>query len=184
MHCSFALDDDFGFDVSEDFEIEFEASNRKTLWNGGDKQIKAYVGKTFHLLIPKGTLGDNIHRYEAKLSDGTPLPSWLLFDKISGTFWGVPLIEDIETLQLTVRAFGNEHNKSDELSIIILESPENLQQCPSDEDNTILTLLIDKGVRAIKPKKTCNSHQQYSQILRIAFQCLHIKISSRKRRYH
>lgn len=78
---------------------------------------------------------------------------WLLFDKIGGIFWGVPLQEDIGTLNLVIRALSNDKNISEEISITILEASDLRDKCPVNEDNTVLTLLIDRGVRAIKPKQ-------------------------------
>lgn len=87
--------------------------------------------------------------FQARRSDGTRLPLWLLFDKIGGVFWGVPLTDDISTLHLVIR----KRNISEEVTINVIETSDLKDKCPSTEDNTVLSLLIDKGVRAIKPKQ-------------------------------
>jgi hypothetical protein len=46
--------------------------------------------------------GNNTLIYHAKLTNGSPLPLWLTFDTISGTFAGTPAI--IETLNIKVTA--------------------------------------------------------------------------------
>jgi hypothetical protein len=64
------------------------------------------VGHSFNFMIPDSTFidddGNNTLTYHAKLSNGSPLPSWLSFDTISGTFSGMPAV--IETLDIRVTA--------------------------------------------------------------------------------
>lgn len=56
-------DEDFGFDVSDDFEVEIDGSFRK-LWN--NKEVTAYAGKVFHLIIPKDAFGRDVESYEVR----------------------------------------------------------------------------------------------------------------------
>lgn len=54
--CS-GIDDDLAFDVSEDIEVELSSGNLKSTW--GLPDTVAYVGRVFHLTIPKdGTEGE------------------------------------------------------------------------------------------------------------------------------
>lgn len=83
------------------------------------------------------------------------MPSWLLFDKSEGVLWGIPLLEDLGTIQVSIRAAGAQ-NPSEDLTINVVETTKEIakaQKCPTNEDLTVLTLLIDKNVRAIKPKQ-------------------------------
>lgn len=92
---------------------------------------------------------------QAKPQDTKSLPPWLLFDKKDGIFWGVPLSHDVGTLHLIVRGLSDVA-PSEKLVIDIVEPTEEVQgieKCQKDEDNTILTLLLDKNIRAIKPKQ-------------------------------
>nr|XP_008195448.1 PREDICTED: dystroglycan [Tribolium castaneum]XP_008195449.1 PREDICTED: dystroglycan [Tribolium castaneum]XP_974516.2 PREDICTED: dystroglycan [Tribolium castaneum] len=132
-----ALEEDFAFDVSDDFEVEVNAGNR---------EIEAAVGKVFHYVVPQVAATGG---FEARRSDGSPLPSWLLFDKIGAVFWGVPLGDDVGSLHLVIR----NRNISEDVTINVRETSDLKDRCPSTEDNTVLILLIDKGVRAIKPKQ-------------------------------
>ena len=56
-------DEDFGFDVSDEFEVEIDGGSRK-LWN--NKEITAYAGKVFHLVIPKEAFGRDAESYEVR----------------------------------------------------------------------------------------------------------------------
>ncbi len=66
----------------------------------------AFTGQLFSFTIPDSTFidddGNNTLSYHAVLSNGTPLPSWLVFDSISGSFSGIPSNE--EQLNFRVKA--------------------------------------------------------------------------------
>ena len=66
----------------------------------------AIKGEVFTYTIPDSTFfdddGNNTLSYNAKLTNGNPLPSWLTFDSISATFTGIPSV--IETLNIKVTA--------------------------------------------------------------------------------
>jgi hypothetical protein len=66
----------------------------------------AIKGELFTFTIPDSTFidddGNNTLTYLAKLTNGSPLPAWLTFDTIAGTFEGTPAI--IETLKIRVTA--------------------------------------------------------------------------------
>ena len=63
-------------------------------------------GELFTFSIPDSTFidddGNNTLIYHAKLTNGSPLPAWLTFDTIAGTFAGTPSIT--ETLNIRVTA--------------------------------------------------------------------------------
>ena len=64
------------------------------------------VGHSFNFIIPDSTFidddGNNTLTYSAILSDGSPLPGWLVFDSISARFSGIP--ETAGTLNIRVAA--------------------------------------------------------------------------------
>lgn len=151
---TFALDEDFAFDVSDDLEVEFPVETSKKL--GGRTDINAQVGRVFHLAMPKDSFGDTAKSYEAKIDNGAPLPSWLLFDKTGGVFWGVPLQDEVGTLHISVKAVRQSLSTDDEFTLIISEyngPSEGIDRCPATEDSTVLSLIIDKSTKAIKPKQ-------------------------------
>lgn len=93
---------------------------------------------------------------QAKADEGKPLPSWLLFDKHSGTFWGVPSSSDVAILDMTVKGYLKTETVSTDFKLIIEEqSPfeEGRRKCSSSEDYTVLNLLVDVDLVAIKPKQ-------------------------------
>ncbi|XP_057651670.1 uncharacterized protein LOC130891122 [Diorhabda carinulata] len=144
--------EEFAFDVVEDLEVEFEGE-KLVKWH--EKDLVAPVGRAFHLVVPKEHFKGEVTSFEAKRRTGKALPSWLLFDKRGGVFWGVPLTQDIGIVTLTVKALGK-FNSTEDISIKVIESTEEstvIEKCKSTEENTILTLLIDKNIKAIKPKQ-------------------------------
>ena len=66
----------------------------------------ATVGQWFNFTIPDSTFmdddGNNTLTYNAKLSNGDPLPGWLTFDSIAETFTGTP--DAIQILNIKVTA--------------------------------------------------------------------------------
>lgn len=145
-------DEEFAFDVVDDLEVEFE---EEKLVNWNEKDLVAPVGRAFHLVVPKEHFKGEVKSFEAKRHTGKGLPSWLLFDRRGGMFWGVPLTQDIGLLKLTIKAVGK-FNSTEDISIKIVESAEEstaIEKCKPTEENTILTLLIDKNIKAIKPKQ-------------------------------
>ncbi len=66
----------------------------------------AIKGELFTFTIPDSTFvdddGNNTLTYTAELTNGNPLPAWLTFDTLAGTFTGTP--EVTETLNIRVTA--------------------------------------------------------------------------------
>lgn len=69
-----AQNEDFAFEVSGgDFQLEFDerirgggGGNAKALW--GNEEIPAYVGKAFHLAVPKDAFPKDVKSYEVTLT--------------------------------------------------------------------------------------------------------------------
>jgi Ca2+-binding RTX toxin-like protein len=68
------------------------------------------VGSAFAFTAPVSTfadedliLGDRL-TYSASLANGNPLPTWLTFDSITGTFSGTPQAGDVGTFNIALRA--------------------------------------------------------------------------------
>jgi hypothetical protein len=66
----------------------------------------AYIGLPFDYMIPDTTFidddGNNTLTYNALLTNGNPLPSWMAFDTIAGIFSGTP--PAAETMEISVTA--------------------------------------------------------------------------------
>jgi hypothetical protein len=66
----------------------------------------AVKGELFTYSIPDSTFfdddGNNTLTFQALIANGTPLPGWLSFDSITGTFSGIP--DSIQTLIIKVSA--------------------------------------------------------------------------------
>ncbi|MBE9229288.1 putative Ig domain-containing protein, partial [Phormidium sp. LEGE 05292] len=68
----------------------------------------ATVNSLFNFTFPADTftdidVGDSL-TYSATLTTGNPLPSWLFFNSISHTFVGTPTVNDVETLNISLKA--------------------------------------------------------------------------------
>jgi hypothetical protein len=70
------------------------------------------VGRPFRFTLPAETFidddGNNTLSYSATLSDGSPLPVWLLFDSASQTFSGTPAA----ATSITVKVFATDQNSA------------------------------------------------------------------------
>jgi len=66
----------------------------------------AVIWQPFNFTIPDSTFidddGNGTLTYTAKLTNGNPLPAWLTFNTLAGTFTGTPMV--IETLNVRVTA--------------------------------------------------------------------------------
>lgn len=75
----------------------------------------AVKGTEFNLSV-EGTFSDanaDIKLYRAKRSDGTPLPAWLSFDRITGSFSGTPAEVNLGSLELVVEAVDADNNSAE-----------------------------------------------------------------------
>jgi hypothetical protein len=61
---------------------------------------------------------------QARGPGGTPLPSWIVFDKATGLFEGVPSAQDLGEHYVTVRALGQQSHDwaKDVFSIDVTEN--------------------------------------------------------------
>jgi VCBS repeat-containing protein len=58
-----------------------------------------FVGKPFEFVVPEGSFADpdvgDALAYAATLADGSPLPTWLVFDQAARRFVGTPAVGDV-----------------------------------------------------------------------------------------
>jgi hypothetical protein len=96
------------------------------------------AGHPFNYQIPDGTFldddGNTTLRYTAKLSNGLPLPSWLLFDSTTRTFSGTPVTAATPTIKVTAADTANA-SISCQFKITVVAGPngiENKDQLPKE----------------------------------------------------
>jgi Putative Ig domain/Secretion system C-terminal sorting domain len=87
-------------------------------------------GELFTFTISDSTFidddGNNTLTYHAKLTNGSPLPAWLTFDTIAGTFAGTPAI--IETLNTRVTATDTAGSSASTTLKITVNEPTSIDQ--------------------------------------------------------
>lgn len=109
---------------------------------------------------------------QAKQENTKSLPHWLIFNKKTGIFWGIPLPGDEGTLHITITSFGDEKT-SESVYLRVVDKTEDststIDKCKSNEDNTILTLLLDRNLRAIKPKQRVISVNNVAKFFRLPY---------------
>ena len=90
----------------------------------------AIKGELFTFTIPDSTFidddGNNTLTFHASLANRNPLPAWLTFDTLAGTFTGIPAI--IETLNIRVAAIDTAGASDSTTLKIIVEEPSSINQ--------------------------------------------------------
>ncbi|CAH0551317.1 unnamed protein product [Brassicogethes aeneus] len=173
-----AKEGDFDFGLAQDFVVNIDAGAATGAGMWGSREATATVGKVFHLVVPREAFDENVNGFEAKKFGGKPLPSWLLFDKKSATFWGVPLQEDHGPFQVMVKSLPKEQSSTYQLTIDVIENniqEESTKRCAQSEDITILTLLLDKNARIIKPKQRVVAIDNIARFFGLPFSAFSLK---------
>jgi hypothetical protein len=95
-----------------------------------DQTVILEPSSTFTYTISDSTFidddGNNTLKYNAKLSNGNPLPDWLAFDTITATFYGTPDI--IQTLNIRVKAIDTAGAYATTTFKIKVEEPTSINQ--------------------------------------------------------
>ncbi|OGS74653.1 MAG: hypothetical protein A2063_10315 [Gallionellales bacterium GWA2_60_142] len=108
--------DSFGYTISDNTGATASSVVEVTIVGANDAPVLATLiaaqqaneDAAFNFAIPANTFtdidnGDTL-TYSAKLSDGSSLPSWLVFDAASQIFCGTPLNGDVANLNVVVTA--------------------------------------------------------------------------------
>ncbi|KAF7273649.1 hypothetical protein GWI33_013649, partial [Rhynchophorus ferrugineus] len=155
-------EDEFSFDLPDDVGLEL-----KEAYHGNE--YVASIGKVFHLPPPlQETKG-----FVAKEAQKSHLPHWLLFNKKSGAFWGVPLPGDEGVVNVVLSPVGMEQTQT--ITIHVTEPAANSEKCQSNEDETVIVLLIDKNIRAIKPKQRVMAISNLAKFFRLPYSAFTLK---------
>ncbi|XP_050307693.1 dystroglycan 1 isoform X2 [Anthonomus grandis grandis] len=169
-------EDGFTFDFPEDLDIDLLHNGQQELHQN---QYEAIVGQVFHL-APHGLklAKDQQGYYIAKQENSKGLPHWLVFNKKTGTFWGVPLPGDEGNIHIKIQVQGKEVPLETINIRVVKETDKDsttTNQCKSNEDNTILTFLLDKNVRTIKPKQRVIAINNIAKYFRLPYSAFTIK---------
>ena len=117
-----------GGSVPDIFDLVVSAANSApTVANAIPNQV-ATVGTTFSYSFPADTFDDpdgDTLAYEADLSDGSNLPTWLTFTGTTRTFSGTPQAADVGTVSVRVTASdGNGGSVADTFDIDVNAAPD------------------------------------------------------------
>ncbi|KAJ2948541.1 hypothetical protein O0L34_g7794 [Tuta absoluta] len=165
--CPLALsrhDDDFGFDNSEEFQVELTANHSEIAKNGlrrlwGVPDTSAYVGHLFRMEIPKEAFSGKVQTYKVRLENGRRTPSWLAVDSRHGLISGIPQASDVGAHSFTVTAHGRTHGltATDSFTIEVKKAEEKPHSkygsCKTGENRLVLTILVDGAFHQIAPRQ-------------------------------
>ncbi|CAG9766176.1 unnamed protein product [Ceutorhynchus assimilis] len=170
-------EDGFTFDTPEDLSEDLVQPPRTNQFKEfGKNYHEAVVGKIFHLAL---SLPRDHRGFVAKQQHKMSLPYWLSFNKKTGIFWGIPLPGDEGTLHINIAPMDkNQATENLEVRVISEENEDSVttkNKCGSNEDETILTLLLDKNLRAIKPKQRVIAMNNIAKFFRIRYSAFTLK---------
>lgn len=87
-------------------------------------------------------------------TENKKLPQWLIFNKNTATFWGVPLPGDEETLHITVTSLDDSSDSVDAIIEVIEDDEYKIRKCVKSLSQISLRLpLLEKSLRLVKPKQ-------------------------------
>jgi hypothetical protein len=113
----------------------------------------ATKGEPFTFTISDSTFidddGNNTLTYHAKLTSGSPLPAWLTFDTITGTFTGTP--SNIETLYIRVTAIDTAGAQAATNFKIMVNNPVSIDQINGQHDGVRIYPNPTSGLINITP---------------------------------
>nr|CAD7455771.1 unnamed protein product [Timema tahoe] len=146
-------EEDFGF-VAANENVPPSKSPVQRLW--GIPDSLAPVGRLFQLNIPRDAFKGDIDHYQAQGPKGSPLPSWLVLDPVSGVLEGVPGPRDIGETYITVRAVGHDSAK-DVFSLEVTRTDSSLlstlPSCAPGVEATLATLVMDSELEKMTPQQ-------------------------------
>ena len=112
-----------GASISDDFAITVNNVNDPPVVANAIADQTATQGTAFSFQFAANTFSDldgDALTYAATLTDGSPLPSWLMFDSATRTFSGTPTNADVGVLNVRVTAGdGNGASISDDFAITV-----------------------------------------------------------------
>ncbi|XP_052126502.1 dystroglycan 1 [Frankliniella occidentalis] len=151
----------------------------------GVQDTTATAGKLFRFAIPGDAFSGDVDHYEAQSPNGSPLPSWLLFDQTTGLFEGVPTLKDVGTVYVTVHAVSAFNSAKDKFSIDVLPPAEAAPsagvvplgltthhhpkvKCGPGEDPLILSVVMDGKYDHMKPRQRLTTIDNLSGFLSLS----------------
>lgn len=154
--------DDFGFDLSDDLEVEISEtpapppSHLPPRKLKGVPDVTAEAGKLLQFTVPDDAFVGNVARLEVK----SPLPAWLLFDPTTRTFSGLPLSSDKADALISVAAYGigivdSESGQSAAHAVfrVHVRRQQPTASTPCTDRPLVLTIYIDRKLDAIRPQQ-------------------------------
>lgn len=189
----------------EDFAFETPSAEEQEALNGlhthpistpvqklwGIPDTVASVGKIFHVKVPGDAFSGDVDHYEARGPEGSPLPSWLVFDTGAGVFEGVPGAQDVGEHYITVRALGHlsrdwakdvfsidvtENSRTEpSKGAVSLAAQHHKFKCDAGEDATMLIIVLDAKFEQMKPKQRVLAIKNLSGFLSLPHDLFHLQ---------
>ncbi|MBC2604829.1 putative Ig domain-containing protein [Pelagicoccus albus] len=132
--------------TSQTFTLEVENTNDAPTVTTSIDNVDTYEDDAFTLETADSFAdvdSGDVLTYSATLLDGSPLPTWLIFDTSTGTFSGTPLNADVGTINVTVTASDGIESASSSFEIEVINTNDRpvataIQNQDIDEDSVFL----------------------------------------------
>jgi hypothetical protein len=139
LYMTYVSDNDIYW-VGSDFIDSLKYTNFLPYVKNPIPDQTAIKGESFSFPIPDSTFidddGNNTLTYHAKLTNGSPLPAWLTFDTITGTFAGTP--STIETLKIRIMAIDTAGASASTDFKIIVSNPVSIDNVNGQSINIMI----------------------------------------------
>lgn len=172
------IDGDFAFDT--DVLNESWLNSLNVDWNSHKLELTAHIGRVFHLALSEEdqSVFENSGKLhpEITLHDGNQLPSWLVYDKVKKSYWGIPTENDKKNLTLIFK--NGKLSKKIVINVLSSEDHQYLNNCSNREETLILTLLINKDFKDISSKHRVESVRDISLFLGIPYSAFTLRSES------
>lgn len=132
------------------------------LW--GVPHVVVPVGHELKLRIPRQPFTEPADYYQLVDANGNQLMRWLYWDDAASTLMGVPSKKDVGSHRLSVKAIGMHGETVKDLFVVqvVPEKQEELKHrdgkthCNEEEDQTLLTVLLDTRYDSLTPSERVN----------------------------
>ena len=123
----YVASDTAGAVVSDQFQLVVENTNRAPVLDMPLHDQTVLQGGSFSFVVPDGTFIDadidDSLTFGASLPNGDPLPGWLDFDPVSGTFAGQLPVDFVRSMEIQVSAIDSHGGSASDVFLMAVATP-------------------------------------------------------------